>query len=324
MKNYKHGIFTFLKGVGMGAADVVPGVSGGTIAFITGIYERLIGALTKIDGEALKYLLSFRIKKFLEKIDGYFLLVLFAGILLSIFSLAKILQYLLLYHRTLLWAFFFGLVLASIWIVAKKIPRWTIILGLWFIAGTVFAWFIASTDMILTPHTHFFIFLSGMISIMAMILPGISGSYILLILGKYQHIIGSVTEFTDWLRSATRAAFPVEAILTLIAFAIGAIIGLLSFARLLKWLLKHYHDVTISILTGFMLGSLYKIWPWKETITTITDRHGIKRPLLEKNIIPSEFNQEVFLAILLALGGFLLVYFIEMIAEKYTDIEKRI
>lgn len=296
-----------LKGIAMGAADVIPGVSGGTIAFISGIYEELINSIKSVNLVSLKLLFTGKFAEFWKAINGSFLLSLFTGIAISIISLAKGLKYLLDHFPILVWSFFFGLVVASAIYVARTITKWsfsTIISG---IAGIIIAYFIT----ILTPAeantTYWFIFLSGAIAICAMILPGISGSFILVLLGMYKFILESVSEFK---------------IAVVLTFLSGAAIGIISFSNVLSWLLKKYHNLTIALLSGFMVGSLNKVWPWKQVVETFTDRHGEIKPLIEVNVFPGTYEQitgnHAFMlgAIVLAIAGFALIFIIENIANK--------
>lgn len=295
-----------LKGIAMGAADVIPGVSGGTIAFITGIYSELLSSIRSFDLTALKMLLKLDFKGFWKHINGSFLFSVLAGIAISIFSLARVMKYLLETHPIFIWSFFFGLIIASALLVAKEVKKWnagTIITG---IAGTAIAYVITVLSPASTPSAWWFIMLSGAIAICAMILPGISGSFVLLLLGKYAFIIGAVSTLN----------VPV-----LLTFAVGAMIGIISFSHLLSWLLAKYHGLTVALLTGFMVGSLNKIWPWKEILTTFTDNHGAVQPLTERNILPTTFselhNGEPALlgwAIAFAAFGFLLIWGIEKVA----------
>ena len=259
-RNLKDYGLLVLKGMGMGAADVVPGVSGGTIAFIVGIYEELIDSIKSINGASLKLLFTGKIAAFWKAINANFLLSIIAGIGISIFSLAKIITWLLTDHPILVWSFFFGLVLASTWFVSKDIKKWDWKTILSYIIGIVIAFYITVATPAETPSNLFFIFLCGAIAICAMILPGISGSFILVLLGKYFYIMEAVKTFN----------IPV-----MLVFICGAAIGITSFSRVLSFALRRFHDITISVLAGFMLGSLNKVWPWKETIETYTDSHGI-------------------------------------------------
>ena len=290
-RNLKDYGLLLLKGMGMGAADVVPGVSGGTIAFIVGIYEELIDSIKSINGASLKLLFTGKIAAFWKAINANFLLSIVAGIGISIFSLAKIITWLLVTHPILVWAFFFGLVLASTWFVSKDIK-------LCFIIGAVIAYYITVATPAETPTNLLFIFLCGAIAICAMILPGISGSFILVLLGKYFYIMEAVKTFN----------IPV-----MLVFICGAALGITSFSRILSFALRRFHDITIAVLAGFMLGSLNKVWPWKETIETYTDNHGVIKPLVEANILP---DQLVWEAVGLMIFGFAIVYFLEKLSMK--------
>lgn len=289
-----------LKGIGMGAADVVPGVSGGTIAFIVGIYEELINSIKSINISSLKLFFSLRWKEFWKAINGNFLICVVGGILISIFSLAKMITYLLENHPVLVWAFFFGLVLASTYVVSKRIKKLTFSRWVTFILGAASAYFITVATPASTPEGLWFIFLCGAIAICAMILPGISGSFILVLLGKYFYIMNAIKTFN----------IPV-----MLTFAVGAVLGIISFSNVLSWLLRKYHDITISLLAGFMLGSLNKVWPWKETLETYIDSHGVTRPLVEANILPNVYIWQGFA---LMVFGFILVVALEKISEKQT------
>ena len=282
----------------MGAADVVPGVSGGTIAFVVGIYDELIESIKSIGKNSLKLLFTGKILSFWKAINGNFLFFLLAGIAISVFSLAKLITLLLTDYPVLVWAFFFGLVLASTWFVGKDIKErsWKVILS--FIVGGVVAYYITVATPVSTPTNLLFIFFCGVIAICAMILPGISGSFILLLMGKYFFIMEAVNTLN----------LPV-----LLTFAAGALIGITSFSRVLSYALSHFRNITLSLLTGFMLGSLNKVWPWKKVVETYTDTHGVVKPLVEANILPDCY---IFEAIALALAGFLIVYFLEKLSEK--------
>ena len=287
-----------LKGIAMGAADVVPGVSGGTVAFIVGIYEELINSIKSINPTNLKLLFSLRIAEFWKAINANFLLALVSGIAISIFSLAKLITYLLENEPVLVWAFFFGLVLSSTYFVAKTITQWDWKTYLFFVIGTVGAYFITVATHTETPNNLFFIFLCGAIAICAMILPGISGSFILVLLGKYFYIMSAVKSLD---------------IVVMLVFICGAFIGITSFSNVLSFLLRRFHNTTIATLAGFMLGSLNKVWPWKETVETYVDSHGHIKPLVEENILPNTLLWE---GVGLMLFGFILVYVLEKISQK--------
>lgn len=276
-----------VKGMCMGAADVVPGVSGGTIAFITGIYDELINSIKSINAASLKMFFTGKWGEFWKMINGKFLLFLLAGIGISVFSLAKIITWLLVVYPVLVWSFFFGLVLASTWFVGKDVKERNWKTGLGFLFGAALAFYITVATPAETPSHFLFIFLCGAIAICAMILPGISGSFILVLLGKYFFIMEAVKTLD----------------LKVIAiFGMGACVGITSFSRLLSYALSHMRNITLAVLSGFMLGSLNKVWPWKETIEGV-----------EQNVAPNAF---VWQAVCLALLGFVMVYGIEKISSK--------
>ena len=284
-----------LKGMGMGAADVVPGVSGGTIAFIVGIYDELINSIKSINGESLKLLFSGNLKAFWQYIHANFLFSILLGIGISVFSLAKVITWLLVANPVLVWSFFFGLVLASTWFVSKDIKEWNWKTIAGFVAGAIIAFYITIATPAETSAEWWFIFICGAIAICAMILPGISGSFILVLLGKYFFIMEAVKTLN---------------IKVMLIFAAGAFIGITTFSRVLSYALKYFRNITLAVLTGFMLGSLNKVWPWKEKIETMADGHIIE---LESNILPSG---QVWEAVALALIGFFSVYFLEKLSTK--------
>lgn len=305
MNRLKDYMLLALKGVAMGGADVVPGVSGGTIAFITGIYEELLNSIKSIDLEALKLLLAFKWQAFWEKVNGKFLITLFAGIFVSLLTLSKLIGFLLSNYPIQLWSFFFGLIIISSILVAREIKKWQAAMVAALIAGTVIAYLITKFTPAETPEAWWFVFISGAIAICAMILPGISGSFILLILGKYSFVINAVNE---------------RNIPVILMFALGCVVGLLSFSRLLSWLLQKFHNLMVAFLSGFMIGSLNKIWPWKQTIETYVDRHGVVKPLVQENVLPTDYQllgNEPFLlqAILFGALGIGIVVLIEKMAH---------
>ncbi|RYC53207.1 DUF368 domain-containing protein [Flagellimonas olearia] len=295
-------IIITLKGMAMGAADVVPGVSGGTIAFISGIYEELISSINTINPSLIQVVRKEGIKSAWNKINGNFLLSLFLGIFISVLSLAKFLSWLLDNKPVLLWSFFFGLVLASIFFVGKEITRWTLGTVVILIFGTALAYFITELPASENIDSLPYLFMSGALAICAMILPGISGAFILVLLGSYKTILDAVHERD------------IKIILTV---GLGAILGLLSFARLLKWMFSHYKNLTLALLTGFILGSLNKIWPWKKVLETKT--FGDKTIVVDDiNVWPSAFegDNQLILAIILAIIGFSLIFILERVASK--------
>ena len=294
-----------LKGVAMGAADVVPGVSGGTIAFISGIYEELINSINKVNLGTLKILKKEGIAAAWISINGNFLLSLVLGIGLSVLSLARLIRHFLETQPILIWSFFFGLVLASIIYVGMKIQRWNIGTILLLVLGAFIGYIITT----LTPHTaeatYPYVFLSGALAICAMILPGISGGFILLLMGMYKPVLDALHDKNIGL------------IFTLMA---GAVIGLLSFSRLLKWLFDHYENLTLAILTGFIVGSLNKIWPWKEVLESEMI-NGKLKILDEKSIMPYSYTNDpqLGMAIVMALTGFLFIVLLERLAKQKSN-----
>lgn len=295
-------IIITLKGMAMGAADVVPGVSGGTIAFISGIYEELITSINNIDLSLITVLRKEGIKAFWNKINGNFLLALFAGIFISVLSLAKFLSWLLENEPVLLWSFFFGLVVASVFFVGKEIQKWNLGTVVVFILGAVVAYFITELPVSDNTDSLPYLFMSGALAVCAMILPGISGAFILVLLGSYKTILDAVHERD------------IKIVLTV---ALGAIVGLLSFARLLKWMFNNYKNITLALLTGFILGSLNKIWPWKKVLQTRT--FGDKIIVVDDiNVLPGAFegDNQLMLAIILAILGFSLIFILEKAASK--------
>lgn len=284
-----------LKGMAMGAADVVPGVSGGTIAFIAGIYDELINSIKSINMHSLKLLFTGKIAAFWKAVNGNFLFALLLGIAISVFSLAKLITYLLLNEPVLVWSFFFGLVLASTWFVTKDIKGWNWKTVAGFVGGAVIAYYITVATPAETSTNLMFIFLCGAIAICAMILPGISGSFILVLLGKYFYVMEAVKTLD---------------LVVLGVFAFGAALGITSFSRVLSYALKNFRNITLSVLSGFMLGSLNKVWPWKEVEKLVSDGHEV---MIEHNIAP---NTEVAEAVVPMLIGFILVYVLEKISAK--------
>lgn len=309
-RTIKDYILIALKGMGMGAADIVPGVSGGTIAFITGIYEELINSIKSVNLSSIKLLFQFKFKDFWKAVNGNFLLSLVVGIAISVKSIAGLIQYLLEQKPILIWSFFFGLIVASAIVIAKKITEWKLRSFIALILGIGIAYMVTIVTPAETTNAYWFLFLSGALAICAMILPGISGAFILLLLGKYEFILNALSNLK------------LDIIATV---GIGAAVGLLSFSNLLSWLLNKYHNMTIALLSGFMIGSLNKVWPWKETISTFTDRHGVEKALIQENILPHTFenisgqNANLLFAIGLAILGFILI----MIMDKYSPESKK-
>lgn len=289
----------------MGAADVVPGVSGGTIAFITGIYQELIESLNNINLGALKMLFKEGIKPFWKHINGTFFVFLFGGIIISIISLAKGVSYLLDNEPVMLWSFFFGLIIASVWLIGKTIKKWDALVVIALVIGTAVAFYISTIQTVASVDAKWYIVLSGAIAICAMILPGISGSFILVLLGSYKVVIDAIKE---------------RDFLIIGLFAIGCVIGLMTFARVLKVLFAKFKEVTIALLTGFMLGSLYKVWPWKNADTTkvLAVHSDGKEDYVMNNVMPNDFvgDNQLAMACVAALVGLLLIVVLERFAPK--------
>ncbi|WP_298480366.1 DUF368 domain-containing protein [uncultured Maribacter sp.] len=294
--------FITLKGIAMGAADVVPGVSGGTIAFISGIYEELIGSINNIRPSLLKTLKNDGFKAFWQQVNGGFLAALFLGIFISLFSLATIVSWLLENEPVLLWSFFFGLVSASVFFVGKEIKKWNIATILALVFGAVLAFYITTLPPNENVNSLPFLFLSGALAVCAMILPGISGAFILVLLGSYKTILDAVHE-RDF-----------KIVLTV---GLGAIFGLLSFAKLLKWMFANYKNLTLALLTGFIVGSLNKIWPWKQVLETKTFGDKIIT-IKDTSVSPVNFDgdPQIMFAVLLAILGFSLIFIMEKAANK--------
>ncbi len=304
-KPHKRSLFEYLvltaKGFCMGAADVVPGVSGGTMAFILGIYEELIDAIRSFDLKGIKLLLTLKLRDLLNHISWQFVLALGVGILMAIFSLSRVLSWLLQNKPVLIWSFFLGLILASAFSVSQRVDGWRLYTWMGLLGGAIGTYFLVGLVPVSTPDDPWFLFVSGAIAICAMILPGISGAFILVLLGKYQFVLEAVNN-RDFIILAIVAA--------------GAVIGIAVFSRLLGWLLRSYHDLMVAVLTGLMLGSLRKVWPWKETLETIVGSHGKVIPIVQTNTLPAHWNVEVLSALCLVGIGFLIVFSLDRLVGK--------
>ncbi|MFT5652585.1 MAG: putative membrane protein [Psychromonas sp.] len=303
----KHFFGIFLRGLAMGAADVVPGVSGGTIAFITGIYSELLHSLSRFNLQFITTLKTQGVKAAWLHINGNFLLSLGLGIIVSILSLARLVTYLLDSQPLLVWSFFFGLIIASSVFVLRQMRGWNVGGIILLVAGIALAVAIGQLRPAEVVASNAYIFMAGAIAICAMILPGISGSFILLLLGVYSHVLGAIKALD---------------LTTLALFGSGCVVGLLSFVRILTWLLDHYHQRIIALLAGFIAGSLYLVWPWKEVLSVYTDSHGIEQPLTQANVLPADFelltghSAQLLPCIFLMFSGLLVVYALEKLGEK--------
>lgn len=321
------------KGIAMGAADAVPGVSGGTIAFISGIYEELIATISNVNLSTLVILRKEGFSAFWKKINGNFLLALLTGIIISFASFMKLAKYLIEQHPILIWSFFFGLIIASIFFVGKQITKWNIATVVAVIIGALLAFYITTLPSMASNNNPYFLFIAGAIAICAMILPGISGSFILVILGAYKTLSIAIDSWD---------------LKKIVIFALGAVVGLLTFSRVLKWLFKHYNNLTLALLTGFIFGSLNKVWPWKKTISVMNDITGEVVPfssvsdfgtlsvyqksiqnfesyktVLEESIFALQYseineylNPQTMPAIGLMIAGFLTIFILEKIGKR--------
>ena len=300
-RSFRDYIVLGVKGFCMGASDVVPGVSGGTMAFILGIYEELIDAIKSFDLKSLQFLVTMKFRPLLGRISWQFLLAVGIGIFAAIFTLSGLLSWLLQNRPVFIWSFFLGLILASVVSVSRRVEAWRILTWLCLVGGTLGSYFLVGLVPVSTPNDYWFLFLCGAVAICAMILPGISGSYILVLLGKYQYVLDAVNH-RDFL------------VLGLVAA--GACVGIIAFSRILGWLLKNYHDLMVATLTGLMIGSLRKIWPWKETLESVVDSHGQMVPLVQSNILPGQWNGEVLAALSLMVAGLLAVLFLDRLGNR--------
>ncbi|MDR2581673.1 MAG: DUF368 domain-containing protein [Fibromonadaceae bacterium] len=309
-------ILLYVKGIAMGTVDLVPGVSGGTIALITGIYEEFIHSLKSFTFKNFKLLFSGKFKTFWETVNGTFMLILALGIGTGIFSMIKVVLYVIGNHFIITWSFFFGLILISVFSILRTVRKLTLLLFACFCIGATIAFFITSMSAVQTPNALWFIFVSGSLAVCALLLPGTSGSVILLLLGKYQYILDALNSFK---------------IDILAAFAGGAIFGMLSFSHFLSWLLRKYHDITVALLSGLLLGSLNKIYPWKVLINTANNEilpwnidsfsnHSLA--LIEKKVFPHTFEQmtgvnaNFYPAIISAVAAIAIYTVIDTIAKK--------
>tara|TARA_R110002049_G_scaffold121493_1_gene276240 strand:- start:9754 stop:10722 length:969 start_codon:yes stop_codon:yes gene_type:complete len=309
-------VITF-KGIAMGAADVVPGVSGGTIAFISGIYEELLESIDKVNLSVFKVWKKEGFKTAWNSINGNFLLALFSGITISILSLAKLIKWLLHHEPILLWSFFFGLVLASILYIAKQIKGWSIKVIIAIIITSALSYYITLAEPFASPDSPFYLLFCGFIAIIAMILPGVSGAFILLILGAYQTAIDTINNLRDGVINGDMELFK-DAFFKFILLAVGAIVGLKVFSKALNWMFKHQKNITLAILTGFMIGSLNKIWPWKEVLKTRVNSEGEVVTLLDRSILPTSYtgDSEIVMAIVFIVIGFGAILLLETLGKQ--------
>lgn len=308
MINY---LILVLKGIAMGAANVIPGVSGGTMALITGIFERLINAIKSFNLKAIKLLFGFKLKEFAKHIDLYFLIAVFGGIAVAIITLAKLFDYLFTNYPVYIWAYFFGLVLASVYFVGKTVTKWSTSVIITFIIGTAAAIAISVMNPATENTGTIYLALCGVVAMCSMILPGLSGSFVLILMGNYQLVMIDAVNNMD--------------LQILMPVGIGAVVGLIAFSHILSWVFKRYRNQTISLLTGFILGSVSILWPWQKVVH-LKDAAGewiLKKgePIIMKyeRIMPESFSSEVIFAILIALAGILSIWAIEKAAAVKSE-----
>ncbi|WP_404363483.1 DUF368 domain-containing protein [Marinobacter sp.] len=299
----------FARGLAMGAADIVPGVSGGTIAFITGIYFRLLNAINSVPGAFWQRLCRGKLRAFWQATDASFLTTLIAGILFSVVTLASAITYALDEYPIPLWSFFFGLITASVWHVAREIRQRRLLLLIAVLTGAAVAWWVTTLSPLETAPTNLVLFGGGALAICAMILPGISGSFILVIMGLYAPVLDAVKQLD---------------VVKLMVFGAGCGVGLLSIARLLTWAVNRFHDWVLAFLTGVMIGALNKVWPWKETVSWRLGSAGQQVPVQEINVSPQSYAEltgsspELMQGVLAALGGLFLVLLVEWAAARFN------
>lgn len=319
-RNFLDYFILWLKGLAMGAADVVPGVSGGTIAFISGIYEELLESIDNIKFSALTVWRKEGFKAAWKSINGNFLVVLFFGIAISILSLAKLIKWLLVNEPILLWSFFFGLVIASIFYIGKQIKSWNAIAIIAMSIAAVLSYFITIAEPFASPESNIYLLFCGFIAIIAMILPGVSGAFILLILGAYQTAIDTVNQLVEGITTMNWEILK-EALIRFFMLAIGALIGIKTFSKVLNWMFKHKKNLTLAILTGFMIGSLNKIWPWKKVLNWRTNSHNEQVPFIEESVLPNGYDGDpkIVMAIVLMLVGFLTIFILERLGQHKPE-----
>lgn len=293
----------FLTGFGMGSADVVPGVSGGTIAFVFGIYEELINSIKHVSGTVVKLAIKGKIKEAVKEIPWTFLVPLAVGLFLALITMAKLISFALQEFPVPVWSFFFGLVIASVFMVGQKVTKWNAGVLSAFVVGAIATYYIVGAVPFETPNTHIAMFIAGAIAICAMILPGISGSFLLLLMGKYGQVLEAVNNL-DLVRLGI--------------FMVGCVIGLSLFSRLLSWLFEKHHNIVIAAMTGVMLGSLRKLWPWKNVLTTTVDSHGETIPLVVENVLPRSLDTTVVFALISMVVGIALIAYLSQI-DKQTE-----
>ena len=291
----------------MGIADVIPGISGGSIAFISGIYEELIGSIYSIDKTAGKLLIQFEFKSFWRKINGNFLLTITAGMLTSLILLSVLMQYLLKNHAIMVWSFLFGLIVMAVPLMLRKVQTWNVQTITSLLVGTGIMYLLTIVHPLQAPHNLFFIFISGVLSVCGLVIPGISGVSILMLFGQYQTIVTALNDTNTFV---------------LVVFFFGCIVGVLSASRVIAWAWSYHQQITIALLTGFMIGALNKVWPWRKVLEYATNVKGDQIAVFDKSVLPWHFlsitekDPQLFQAILMMALGVLVVVTIEKIAVR--------
>lgn len=325
MSNEKSHLGTALKGMAMGMAEVVPGVSGGTIAFITGIYERLINSIKSFDGQFFKHLFGLRLKSAFQHVDGLFVVCLMLGMMMGILTAIFSVSYLLEHYPPAVWAFFFGLIVASAIYVLRQVERWNFVNVLIVLASTAIAFYIVKSMPSEGSTSYLYTFFAGTIAICALMLPGISGSFILLLMGMYKYITGTLKNLI--------VDFSMDKVFVMLVFGLGCLTGLAGFSRVLSWTFKHYKSQTLAALSGFMIGSLWKIWPWRIPVSWMDEAGKIMNSatnnfpslsdeikiLAEQNVMPSEYvlgPNLLLYSIASAVFGFVLVFLIDKFGQS--------
>ena len=303
----KYYLILLLKGFGMGAANVIPGVSGGTIALVTGIYEQLINSLKSFNFQAVKLLFSGNFKSFIEHIQLKFLVSVFSGTSLSIFTLAKVLEFFFSKNEQLVWSFFFGLIIASIYYVGKMVKSWNISTFISLVLGIFFAASLAFLKPVTQDDSFYYLIICGIVSVASMILPGLSGSYVLILMGNYQLImLQSVSD-------------PFSNLNILLPVMLGAVVGFLGLSHGISFVLKKFYNSTISLLTGFVVGSLLIIWPWKIPLETIVGRAGELKVVSYSWVFPDLYLTENIFCLILSFLGIFVVWLIEYLGSKINS-----
>ena len=292
----------------MGAVDVIPGISGGSVAFITGIYQDLLRSIRAIDREAFQLLLKFRFADFWKKIHGNFLITVFAGIFTSVFFLAPAMAYLLRHFHIQLWSFFFGVILMAAPLAMRKITKWSLGKVFSFLLGIVIMYALTRLNSLQLPAALWMIFIAGILCSGGMLIPGVSGAFLLVLINRYQAVINAVSKFNG---------------IVLLTFLLGGAIGLMGFSRILTWIMDKYYNTTVALMTGFMLGSLNKVWPWRQVLRYVTNGSGEQVPVAEKSVLPWDYvtltgkDPLVLQAILMVALGVFIVVLIERITARF-------